>query len=279
VLAKSLRAGGVFTIAAAALGWRQWRERVTGLEAPTFQWKVPLLVHSAVLAFFCLLSWVVFSARRQSDALLALWICAGVATLGSICLTLLPAGHWSRLLRGPGWAGFALGIPVLGLWLFLAPDGESNGCVSSLYALGPVERALRLTTRILSAVLVVPVAEELTFRGFVMRPLISERFEWADWQKFTWLSFVISSIAFGLLHGRMWLAGSLVGLVFAYAVAPRQPWGCDRSTCCRKCRVSRLGPLDRSVLPLVGRAPAKPKVAAPPAFEFPPTGIRNARRA
>jgi exosortase E/protease (VPEID-CTERM system) len=455
VLAKSLRAGGVFTIATAALGWRHWRERVIALEAPTFDWKVPLFVHSAVLAFFCLLSWYVFSARRQSDALLTLWICAGVATLGSICLTLLPAGHWSRLLRGnrdlyivsavigalavsagvltqvywkatgpvtlravewvlrpvlsgvkvnpaiaeigspafgvtiapqcsgyegigmilvfgsawlwffrkayrfpqalvllpagmacmwslnilriatliligssgfpsiaeggfhsqagwiafvataallagaservawfhstprvaaatynpaigylapflailaasliagafaaggferlywlrpvagigtfllvrrlgipirwrPGWAGFALGIPVLGLWLFLAPHGESNGFVSSLHALGPVERALWLTTRIVSAVLVVPVAEELAFRGFGMRRLINERFEWVDWQKFTWLSLVISSIAFGLLHGRMWLAGSLAGLVFAYAQLRRGSLG------------------------------------------------------
>jgi CAAX prenyl protease-like protein len=32
--------------------------------------------------------------------------------------------------------------------------------------------------------------------------------------KFTWFSFILSSVVFGILHGR-WFAGTLAGLVFA----------------------------------------------------------------
>jgi len=71
--------------------------------------------------------------------------------------------------------------------------------------LGPVERALWLTTRNVSAVLVVPVAEELAFRGFVMRRLINERFEWVDWAHV----------------GR----GQSRGLVFGYAPSRRRSLG------------------------------------------------------
>jgi membrane protease YdiL (CAAX protease family) len=38
--------------------------------------------------------------------------------------------------------------------------------------------------------------------------------------RFTWLSFVVSSVAFGLLHGR-WLAGTLTGMAYAAALYRR----------------------------------------------------------
>ena len=38
--------------------------------------------------------------------------------------------------------------------------------------------------------------------------------------RFTWLSFVVSSIAFGLLHGR-WLAGTVARMAYAAALYRR----------------------------------------------------------
>jgi membrane protease YdiL (CAAX protease family) len=38
---------------------------------------------------------------------------------------------------------------------------------------------------------------------------------------FTWASFVLSSVPFGLLHGRHWLPGVLAGMLFALAVYRR----------------------------------------------------------
>ena len=42
--------------------------------------------------------------------------------------------------------------------------------------------------------------------------------------RFSWLAFVVSSAAFGLLHGR-WLAGMLVGLLYALAMYRRGKLG------------------------------------------------------
>ena len=60
----------------------------------------------------------------------------------------------------------------------------------------------------------VPVVEELAFRGFLVRRLIRANFETVSYRSFTWLSFVGSSLAFGFLHQRM-LAGTVAGMCYA----------------------------------------------------------------
>ena len=67
------------------------------------------------------------------------------------------------------------------------------------------------------AVLTVPIAEELAFRGFLLRRLASPDFESVSWRVFSWTPFLISSAAFGLLHGDRWLAGTIAGAIFALA--------------------------------------------------------------
>ena len=62
--------------------------------------------------------------------------------------------------------------------------------------------------------MVVPIAEEWAFRGYLTRRLIAADFESVPPGRFTWVSFLLSSAAFGLLHGR-WLAGMLAGLIYA----------------------------------------------------------------
>ena len=71
----------------------------------------------------------------------------------------------------------------------------------------------------------VPIAEELAFRGFLIRRLISPDFESIAFRTFTSISLVASSLAFGLLHGRLWLAGALAGLIYAFALLRRGRMG------------------------------------------------------
>jgi CAAX prenyl protease-like protein len=60
----------------------------------------------------------------------------------------------------------------------------------------------------------------LAFRGFLTRRLVAEDFESIPLGRFGWFSFVLSSFAFGLLHGR-WLAGTMAGMLFAWALYRR----------------------------------------------------------
>jgi CAAX prenyl protease-like protein len=71
-----------------------------------------------------------------------------------------------------------------------------------------------LVFRVIGSVITVPIAEELAFRGYLCRRLIASDFQDVPMGKFTWFSFVLSSVLFGILHGR-WFAGTLAGLAFA----------------------------------------------------------------
>jgi exosortase E/protease (VPEID-CTERM system) len=77
-----------------------------------------------------------------------------------------------------------------------------------------------LAIRVIGAVVTVPIAEELAFRGYLLRKLVSADFARVDFRSFTVLSFVVSSVLFGLLH-QQWLAGLIAGLPFAIAMYRR----------------------------------------------------------
>jgi len=74
--------------------------------------------------------------------------------------------------------------------------------------------------RPIGSVLVVPLAEELAFRGYLIRRLTSADFESVPPGRWGWTPMLISSTVFGLLHGR-WLAGTLVGVMYALALRRR----------------------------------------------------------
>jgi CAAX prenyl protease-like protein len=75
---------------------------------------------------------------------------------------------------------------------------------------------LWLIARVAGSAVFVPFAEELAFRGFLLRRMISADFRAVPPSAFTWASVALSSLAFGVLHGR-WLAGTLAGVVYAFA--------------------------------------------------------------
>ena len=78
-----------------------------------------------------------------------------------------------------------------------------------------------ITFRVLAAVATVPIAEELAFRGFLMRRLLSQDFESVSFRRFSWFALLVSSLAFGLMHGGYWIAGSVAGILFGMAVIRR----------------------------------------------------------
>jgi CAAX prenyl protease-like protein len=128
------------------------------------------------------------------------------------------------------WSGsfmpFFIGGTVFALWMALEPfsgipaDARANEA-AALAAVSPTARACWIILRIIGSVIAVPLAEELAFRGYLTRQLISEDFQAAPIGQFTWFSFLVSSIVFGTLHGR-WIAGIIAGMMFAIALYRRR---------------------------------------------------------
>jgi len=74
-----------------------------------------------------------------------------------------------------------------------------------------------IVMRTVGTILLVPIAEELAFRGYFHRKLIADKFETVAEGAFSWKAFLITSAFFGVLHER-WLSGALAGAVFAVAL-------------------------------------------------------------
>jgi CAAX prenyl protease-like protein len=114
------------------------------------------------------------------------------------------------------------GLAVLaGVFVFLVwvlPDGFYPQIGKSQF--NPYEYAdglgvpIVIAFRIIGAVLVVPLMEELFWRSFAMRFMIRSDFKSVPLGKFSWFSFLIVAIAFGFEH-HQWLPGIVAGLVYA----------------------------------------------------------------
>lgn len=123
-----------------------------------------------------------------------------------------------------GWFGPVIGVLVFAMWMALDAISGShadNGTAAGIAQLPASARLAWLLCRMLAAVATVPIAEELAFRGFLLRRLISRDFDLVDFRRFTYTAVVISSVVFGVLHGGRWIAGTVAGALYAAAMLRR----------------------------------------------------------
>ncbi len=108
-------------------------------------------------------------------------------------------------------AGLAVGV----IWIATEPASDEPAALGLWLATLPGWAAvLWISVRAFGAGVLVPIAEELAFRGYLARALVSSRFENVAIGTFRPVAFVVSSLAFGLLHER-WIAAILAGALFA----------------------------------------------------------------
>jgi exosortase E/protease (VPEID-CTERM system) len=124
------------------------------------------------------------------------------------------------VLRGSwSWPAFAMGSLVFLLWVASQPSGEggtAGGTPAALAALSHPWASAWLIGRVAGSVVVAPLAEELAFRGYLVRRLMGADFQAVPPDRLTWPSLLVSSALFGALHGQ-WLAGMAAGVLFALA--------------------------------------------------------------
>ena len=131
---------------------------------------------------------------------------------------------WYRPDLGDVRAAFSLwpllaGVITFGLWLVLTergPPADTGRMLSDLVRAPEACRVGWLTLRVVGSVFVVPISEELAFRGFLQRRLIAAEFTTVSLQRFSWLSLLGSSIAFGAVHSSF-ASAAVSGVAFSLA--------------------------------------------------------------
>jgi exosortase E/protease (VPEID-CTERM system) len=158
------------------------------------------------------------------DTLYPLKIMVGLVVLAYF----LPI-YW-RMPWSWSWLAAANGIAVFAIWLGLERFAIRDGTqlADGLQQLAPIWGIVWLACRAIGSAAVVPIAEELAFRGYLMRRISAADFDAMSYRQCSWLAVLISSLLFGLLHGR-WIAGTLAGIFYALA-SRRRNMLCDAVT-------------------------------------------------
>ena len=173
----------------------------------------PLLVPMLVIAAAAMVT--AAASAGGPDRLYPLRVAAGGLVLWAY------RRHYRGLGWGWSWAAAGLGLAVLGLWLGFERLMPEPAAAGGPEALPPTERAVWLACRILGAVVLVPVAEELAFRGYLLRRLGGAELDEDRAGRWNWFAVIVSSVLFGLLHPGRWVAGTLAGVLFAWAFTRR----------------------------------------------------------
>jgi exosortase E/protease (VPEID-CTERM system) len=155
-------------------------------------------------------------ARAMSgsfDALYSLRLAAGVVAL-AYYRTRLVSLDWRFTWRGP-----LVGVLAFIIWVvagkFLLTPTAMPQPLSDLSALW---RSGWLASRALTAIAVVPIAEELAYRGYLLRRWISADFDSVPFSAVRWPALALTSVVFGVTHGTMWAPGIAAGWLYGWLI-------------------------------------------------------------
>jgi exosortase E/protease (VPEID-CTERM system) len=204
-----------FCFVALALLFAVWRmpfflrkppERTRDTWNPTLVYLAPLIVQLAVAMATGMFA-------EHVDHGYGLRVLAIAVTLWLVRRLLPPARvrlHWEAL---------ALGAVGYAVWIALqrSPDVEAVAAAQrELRGFGSVWFGCWVALRLLGSVVLVPISEELAFRGCLLPRIMDADFLDVPPRKLTLSALAVSSVAFGLMHDN-WLGGIACGVLFALA--------------------------------------------------------------
>lgn len=113
------------------------------------------------------------------------------------------------------WRGVSVGVAMFGMWsAFSYFLSTPVGVPDELAHLSSGARAEWIACRAAAAIITVPLAEELAYRGFLMRRLVNAQFDRVAFSSVRWPAIAISSVLFGVTHGSLWFAGIIAGAAY-----------------------------------------------------------------
>ena len=139
----------------------------------------------------------------------------GIRVVAAVAALLLFRRSLPRPSLSFAWMPLAIAAGVCVAWIAWA-GGAGSRIPEPLLRLGAGERAAWIATRLVGSCLVVPLVEELAFRGFLLPWLVAPEFEKLPARTWTWPAVLLSSMAFGAMH-EPWLLGAAAGAAFAAA--------------------------------------------------------------
>jgi len=112
-----------------------------------------------------------------------------------------------------------IGVVVCGLWIapqqFFGFEARRVGFDVDVFRDQPALYWSTVSLRFLRLVVVVPLIEEIFWRGFLLRYLVNERFSAVPFGTFSWISFAVVTLAFGFSHSRAdWVVAIVTGALY-----------------------------------------------------------------
>lgn len=200
-----------FNIAACGLAWasrsspwlnRTARERSGPASNPTVAYLLPFVLALAAGA-------VGHAISAGFETWYGLRLLAAGAGL-AFCWRPLAALDWRF-----SWRGIAVGAAIFVLWLAAARIVlDRSGMPAALLHMTAAQRALWISIRLLTSVLVIPVIEELAYRGYLLRRLVAADFEAVPWTAPGWGPLVLSAVAFAVMHDALWWPALAAGIAY-----------------------------------------------------------------
>jgi CAAX prenyl protease-like protein len=117
------------------------------------------------------------------------------------------------------WFAIVIGLVVFAIWIapqqFFGLAPRTVGFDPELFGKGTPLYWATVGMRFLRLVVVVPLVEEIFWRGFLLRYLIDQKFTAIAVGTFSWLSFIVVAGLFGFAHSRAdWIAALICGALY-----------------------------------------------------------------
>jgi CAAX prenyl protease-like protein len=173
---------------------------------PATKFLLPLIVFLTASLVARILPPEFYLAITAVPVLAALWFCR--STLLSL--------EWK-----PSWFSALAGCAVFAVTASVSYENSAHAPIATAFAPLPTTGTfLLLALSLAGGAFAIPIAQELAFRGYLARKLVATNFEDVPFERLTWLSFLGSSITFGILQPT-WLTGVFAGMIFATAMYRR----------------------------------------------------------